>query len=229
MTRLTKRRKLINDKLGNKSVYEPAETISLLKEVSTCKFDETLEMAIRLGIDARKGDQTVRGIIKLPGGSGKKVKIAVFADGEQAQAATEAGADKVGLEDLSELFEKGEASFDIVIATPAAMKIVGKLGKILGPRGIMPNPKDGTVTNEVAKAIEDARGGQARFRNDKQGIIHCAFGKLSMDQDKLLENFYTVIKEIKKLKPSSSKGVYFRSLTISSSMGPGLAINVNSL
>lgn len=229
MVKLTKRRKLINEKVDLQTVYEPAEAIKLLKEVSKCKFDEALEVAVRLGIDARKGDETVRGMVKLPGGLGKTVKIAVFADGDQAKEAEKAGVDKVGMEDLAGFFQKGDINFDVVIATTGAMKIVGKLGKILGPRGLMPNPKDGTVTNEVMKAVMDAQAGQVRFRNDKQGIIHCALGKLSADQEKLLQNFHAVVREVKRLKPSSSRGVYIKNLTISSTMGPGLAINPSLL
>jgi len=227
MTKLTKKRKLIESKIDFSNYYNAIDAIVLLQEAANSKFDETLEMAARLGIDPRKGDQMVRGVVSLPKGSGKKVKIAVFAEGEQAEEAKQA--DHVGMEDLAEGFEKGDLIVDVVISTPAAMKIVGKLGKILGPKGLMPNPKDGTVTNEIAKTVEAAKSGQARFRNDKQGIVHCALGKLSADKNDLLENFETVVKEIKKLKPSSSKGVYLKSLTLSSTMGPGIHINTNQL
>lgn len=227
MVQLTKKRKLIESKIDLSSYYDAIDAIKLLQEAGNRKFDETLEMAARLGIDPRKGDQMVRGVVSLPKGSGKKVKIAVFAEGEQAEEAKQA--DHVGMEDLAEAFEKGDLAVDVVISTPAAMKIVGKLGKILGPKGLMPNPKDGTVTNEITKTVEAAKSGQVRFRNDKQGIIHCALGKLSADKDDLLENFQTVVREIKKLKPSSSKGIYLKSLTLSSTMGPGIHINTNQL
>lgn len=229
MVKLTKRRKIIDSKVGLSSHYNAIGAIKLLKEVTQAKFDETLEMAVRLGIDARKGDEMVRGVVNLPKGSGKKVKVAVFAEGEQAKEAEQAGADRVGMEDLAESFEKGDLVVDTVISTPAAMKVVGKLGKLLGPKGLMPNPKDGTVTSETAKAIKAAKAGQVRFRNDKQGIIHCALGKLSADQNDLLENFQAVVKEIKRLKPSSSKGVYLKSLTLTSTMGPGIHIDTNQL
>lgn len=227
MVQLTKKRKLIESKIDLSNYYDAIDAIKLLQEAGNRKFDETLEMAARLGIDPRKGDQMVRGVVSLPKGSGKKVKIAVFAEGEQAEEAKQA--DHVGMEDLAEAFEKGDLAVDVVISTPAAMKIVGKLGKILGPKGLMPNPKDGTVTNEITKTVEAAKSGQVRFRNDKQGIIHCALGKLSADKDDLLENFQTVVREIKKLKPSSSKGIYLKSLTLSSTMGPGIHINTNQL
>ena len=230
MARLTKKRKLIQSKIDFSNHYNAIDAIELLQEAANSKFDETLEMAARLGIDPRKGDQMVRGVVILPKGSGKKVKIAVFAEGEQAQQAQGAEqADHVGMEDLAEAFEKGNLVVDLVISTPAAMKIVGKLGKTLGPKGLMPNPKDGTVTNEIAKTVEAARSGRVRFRNDKQGIVHCALGKLSADKNDLLENFQTVIREIKRLKPSSSKGVYLKSLALSSTMGPGIHINTNQL
>ena len=229
MARLTKKRKLINERIDLQTYYNVGDAIKLLQEIAQSKFDETLEMAIRLGIDARKGNEMVRGVVNLPGGSGKSVKIAVFAEGEQAKEAEKAGADKVGGEDLAESFGKGTIEFDLVISTPEAMKIVGKLGKVLGPKGLMPNPKDGTVTQEIAKAVSAARTGQVRFRNDKQGIVHCALGKLSANKDDLLKNFHAVVNEIERLKPTSSKGVYLRGLTLSSTMGPGIRINTSLL
>ena len=182
--------------------------MALLKEISSVKFDESVEVAVNLGVDARKSDQQVRGSTVLPKGTGKKVRVAVFAQGDNAKAAEEAGADTVGFEDLAESMQKGDIDFGVVIATPDAMPIVGKLGKVLGPRGLMPNPKVGTVTTDVKQAVENAKGGQVRYRTDKNGIIHCAIGKASFDVDSLIENLNSLLGDLQKAKPSAAKGIY---------------------
>ena len=229
MAKLTKRTKAFREKVEAEKVYSVKEALSLLKEVSAVKFDESVEVAVNLGVDARKSDQQVRGSTVLPKGAGKTVKVAVFAQGAQADAAKTAGADAVGFEDLAEAMQKGDIDYGVVIATPDAMPIVGKLGKVLGPRGLMPNPKVGTVTTDVKQAVENAKGGQVRYRTDKNGIIHCAIGKVSFDVDSLLENLNSLLGDLKKAKPSAAKGVYLKKISLSTTMGPGVQIDQATL
>ena len=229
MARLSKKAKQIREQLGDKAkdVYTPEDAIRLLQKLSTCKFDESLDLAIKLGIDARKGDEMVRGMVSLPCGSGKTVRVAVFAEGEAATQAKDAGADTTGMEDLVKAMEQGDLNYDVVIATPAAMKLVGRLGRVLGPKGLMPNPKDGTVTDNIADAVKGAKAGQVRIRNEKAGIVHCGLGKLGMDAADLAKNFYAILQEVQWLKPKSSKGVYLRRIILSSTMGPGLDVEAS--
>jgi len=229
MAKLTKRTKAFREKVEAEKVYSVKEALSLLKEGSAVKFDESVEVAVNLGVDARKSDQQVRGSTVLPKGTGKTVKVAVFAQGAQADAAKTAGADAVGFEDLAEAMQKGDIDYGVVIATPDAMPIVGKLGKVLGPRGLMPNPKVGTVTTDVKQAVENAKGGQVRYRTDKNGIIHCAIGKVSFDVDSLLENLNSLLGDLKKAKPSAAKGVYLKKISLSTTMGPGVQIDQATL
>ena len=203
--------------------------MQLLKECSTVKFDESVEVAVNLGIDARKSDQGVRGATVLPKGTGKTVRVAVFAQGEQAEAAKAAGADVVGFEDLAESMQAGEMNFDVVVATPDAMPVVSKLGKVLGPRGLMPNPKVGTVNVDAAQAVVNAKAGQVRYRTDKNGIIHCAIGKVSFEVDALKENLESLLADLNKAKPSSAKGIYLKKISLSTTMGPGIAVDQSSL
>ena len=226
MVHLTKREKTIREKLGNRTGPRPInEALDLLKRCSSVKFDETVEVAVNLGIDAKKSDQVVRGSTVLPRGTGKTVRVAVFAQGKNAEAAKEAGADIVGFDDLAARVKSGKIDFDRVIATPDAMKVVGQLGQILGPRGLMPNPKTGTVTADVASAVKAVKGGQVQYRADKAGIVHCVIGKASFDVTALRENFDVLISDLRKAKPSTSKGVYFKKVTLSTTMGPGMAVD----
>lgn len=229
MAKLSKRVKAYADKVEAGKYYPVQDALKLLKEVSSVKFDETVEVAVNLGVDARKSDQQVRGSTVLPKGTGKTVKVAVFAQGEQAEVAKAAGADTVGFEDLGEAMQKGDIDYGVVIATPDAMPIVGKLGKVLGPRGLMPNPKVGTVSNDVKQAVENAKGGQVRYRTDKNGIIHCAIGKVSFDADSLIENLHSLLNDLQKAKPSSAKGIYLKKLSLSTTMGPGVLVDQASL
>lgn len=229
MAKLSKRVKSYQDKVEAGKFYPVKDALDLLKDISSVKFDETVEVAVNLGVDARKSDQQVRGSTVLPKGTGKTVKVAVFAQGENAKAAEAAGADAVGFEDLAESMQKGDIDYGVVIATPDAMPIVGKLGKVLGPRGLMPNPKVGTVTNDVKQAVENAKGGQVRYRTDKNGIIHCAIGKVSFDSDSLIENLHSLLADLKKAKPSAAKGVYLAKVSVSTTMGPGLLVDQASL
>lgn len=229
MTHLTKRQKMINEKIEAGKLYAITDAIRLLKECSTVKFVESVEVAINLGIDARKSEQAIRGATVLPHGAGRTVRVAVFAQGENAKAAEQAGADKVGFEDLADSIEKGNIDFDVLIATPDAMRIVGKLGQILGPKGLMPNPKVGTVTPDVAKAVKNAKSGQAQFRTDKNGIIHCAIGKINFELNALEENLKALLADLKKLKPTGSKGIFLKKITLSTTMGPGLLVDQTSL
>ncbi len=229
MAKLSKRMKLIREKVQPGKVYAMDEAVSLLKELSKTKFLESVEVAVNLGVDPRKSDQVVRSSTVLPHGTGKTVRVAVFAQGANAEVATAAGADRVGFEDLAESMKAGQLDYDVVIATPDAMRLVGQLGRILGPRGLMPNPKVGTVTPNVAEAVRNAKSGQVRYRTDKAGIIHCAIGKLSFETEALRENLRALIADLQKLKPASSKGIYLRKMTISSTMGPGLPIDQASL
>ncbi len=228
MAKLTKRAKAIAEKVVLNKVYSFDEAIDLLKSVSSVKFVESVDVSVGLGIDARKTDQNVRGATVLPNGTGKAVKVAVFTQGPNADAAKEAGADVVGMEDLADQVKKGDFDFDVVIASPDAMRIVGQLGQILGPRGLMPNPKVGTVSPDVAGAVKNAKAGQVRYRNDKAGIIHTTIGRLDFDAAALKQNLEALVADLKKAKPVSAKGVYFRKLSLSSTMGPGLAIDLSS-
>ena len=229
MEKLSKRVNAIRDKVEQTKYYSVLDAVNLLKEVSSVKFDESVEVAINLGVDARKSDQQVRGSTILPKGTGKKIKVAVFAEGENAKVAKAAGADIVGFEDLAETMQKGEVNYGVVIATPDAMPTVGKLGKVLGPRGLMPNPKDGTVTKDIEQAVKNAKIGQVRYKTDKNGIIHCVIGKVSFDTDSLIENLQTLLADLVKIKPSSAKGTYLKKLSLSTTMGPGLLVDQSSL
>ena len=229
MAKLSKRQKAINEKVQAGKLYPIEDAVALLKEVSTVKFGETVDIAVNLGVDAKKSDQVVRGATTLPHGTGSEVRVAVFAQGENADKATAAGADTVGMDDLAEQIKGGNLDFDVVIAEPAAMRVVGQLGTILGPRGLMPNPKTGTVTADIEAAVTNAKAGQVRFRIDKNGIIHGAIGKLTFDARALKENLEALIADLQKGKPSSAKGVYLKKMTLSSTMGPGLAIDQSSL
>ena len=227
---ISKRKQQIKDKIGDARAPRPIdEALDLVKSVASAKFDETVDVAVNLGVDAKKSDQQVRGATVLPHGTGKQVRVALFADGPDADTGREAGADIVGLDDLADDIKGGNMDFDVVIATPATMRVVGQLGQILGPRGLMPNPKVGTVTTDVANAVKNAKAGQVRYRTDNAGIIHCAIGKASFDVTALRENLAAVINDLKKAKPSSSKGVYLRGITVSSTMGPGIAVDKASL
>ncbi len=225
MAGLTKRAKAAREKLEAGKAYPVDEALSLVKELASAKFQETVDVAVNLGVDARKSDQVVRGSTVLPNGTGKTVRVAVFAQGENAAKAEAAGADVVGFEDLAETIKGGDLSFDVVIATPDAMRIVGQLGQILGPRGLMPNPKVGTVTPDVETAVKNAKAGQVRYRIDKAGIIHCPIGKVDFDVAALKENLTALLGDLTKAKPAASKGVYLKKLTVSSTMGPGIGID----
>jgi large subunit ribosomal protein L1 len=229
MAKLSKRAKMIAEKVDAVKAYPMEEAIALLKEVSTIKFKESVDLAVNLGVDARKSDQNVRGSTVLPHGSGKDVRVAVFAQGAAADAAKEAGAEAVGMEELAEQMKGGDLDFGVVIAAPDAMRVVGQLGQVLGPRGLMPNPKVGTVTPDVATAVKNAKAGQARFRTDKNGIIHASVGKLEFEPKAIQENVEALIADLKRLKPSSAKGVYLKKISLSSTMGPGLVIDQSTL
>ena len=229
MAAQSKRNKAIAEKVELGREYSVDDALALLKELATVKFVESVDVSINLGVDARKSDQVVRGATVLPSGSGKVVRVAVFAQGEQAEKAKAAGADEVGMEDLAESIQKGNLDFDVVIASPDTMRVVGKLGTILGPRGLMPNPKSGTVSADVEAAVKNAKAGQVRYRTDKSGIIHCAIGTVDFDVVALKDNLDALLEGLKKLKPSSAKGIYFKKVTVSSTMGPGLTVDVASL
>lgn len=230
MANVGKRLRAIEEKIGEKHVPRPIdEVLQLLKDCSTVKFDEAVEVAVNLGIDPRKSDQSVRGSTVLPHGTGKTVRVALFAEGADADAGREAGADLIGLEDLAEEVQRGNIDFDVAIATPAAMKVVGKLGQVLGPRGLMPNPKVGTVTKEVAAAVNNAKAGQVQFRADKAGIVHCPIGKASFSLEALRTNLEAIIADLDKARPSSAKGIYMKSISLSTTMGPGLTVDKTSL
>jgi large subunit ribosomal protein L1 len=225
MTKLSKKAKMLAEKFDAEAFYSIDEALKALKEVGSKKFDETVEVAMNLGVDPRHADQMVRGMVSLPAGTGKEMKVAVFAKGDKADEALKAGADKVGAEDLMEDMQAGNLDYDRVIATPDMMGVVGRLGKVLGPKGLMPNPKLGTVTPNVAQAVKDAKGGQVEFRVEKQGIIHSGIGKLSFTDDQLKQNFEALTQAIVKAKPSGSKGKYVKKVTLTSTMGPGLKID----
>ena len=229
MAKLTKRAKTIVEKVDADKRYAIDEALQTLKDLSKVKFDESIDVSVNLGIDPRKSDQVVRGATVLPKGTGKTVKVAVFTQGANADAAKEAGADVVGFEDLADQVKKGDFDFDVVIATPDAMRVVGQLGQILGPRGLMPNPKVGTVTPNVADAVKNAKAGQVRYRADKAGIIHSTIGRVSFDVGALKENLDALMADLVKAKPASAKGVYMKKVTVSSTMGPGLAVDTSTL
>lgn len=229
MAKLSKRRQAINAKIQPGKLYPIDEAVSLLKDVSAIKFPETIDVAINLGVDARKSDQVVRGATTLPHGTGKTVRVAVFTQGDNAEKAKAAGADFVGMDDLAEQVKGGMMDFDVVVASPDAMRVVGQLGQVLGPRGLMPNPKTGTVTADVETAVKNAKAGQVRFRTDKNGIIHGAVGSISFEPNAIKENIEALLADLKKAKPASSKGVYLQKITLSSTMGPGLTIDQSSL
>ena len=229
MAKLTKRMRTIREKVEVTKDYEINEAVALLKELATAKFVESVDVAVNLGIDARKSDQNVRGATVLPNGTGRDVRVAVFTQGANAEAAKEAGAELVGMEDLADLVKKGEMNFDVVVASPDAMRVVGQLGQILGPRGLMPNPKTGTVTPNVAEAVKNAKAGQVRYRNDKNGIIHTTIGKVDFTAEQLQQNLEALIVALKKAKPSQAKGVYLKKVTISTTMGAGVSVDQNTL
>ncbi|MGV3001905.1 50S ribosomal protein L1 [Vibrio sp.] len=229
MAKLTKRMKTIREKVDVTKEYDINEAVALLKELATAKFVESVDVAVNLGIDARKSDQNVRGATVLPHGTGREIRVAVFTQGANAEAAKEAGADIVGMEDLAELVKKGEMNFDVVVASPDAMRVVGQLGTILGPRGLMPNPKVGTVTPNVAEAVKNAKAGQVRYRNDKNGIIHTTIGKASFEANQLQENLEALLVALKKAKPSSAKGTFLKKVSISTTMGAGVAVDQATL
>jgi len=229
MAALTKRQKAIGEKVDSDKKYAISDAFSLMKSLSLAKFTESVDVSVSLGVDPRKSDQVVRGSTVLPNGTGKEVRVAVFAQGPAAEAAKEAGADKVGMEDLAEEIKGGNLDFDVVIASPDAMRVVGQLGQILGPRGLMPNPKVGTVTPDVAQAVKNAKGGQVRYRTDKNGIIHASIGKVEFDPTALKENLEALLADLKKAKPSAAKGIYLKKISVSTTMGPGIVVDQGSI
>jgi large subunit ribosomal protein L1 len=229
MVAVAKRMKPWSEKIDSARLYPIDEALALVKQFASAKFDESVDVAVNLGIDATKSDQQVRGSTVLPHGTGKVVRVAVFTSGKNADAAREAGADVVGLEDLAEKVKAGELNFDVVVASPDAMRVVGQLGQILGPRGLMPNPKVGTVTPDVATAVRNAKAGQVRFRADKAGVLHCSLGKASFTPEALKDNLRALLADLQKAKPASSKGVYLRRISVSSTMGPGVGVDQASL
>lgn len=226
---ITKRKKLIEEKVEAGKAYAIEEAVSIITELSTVKFKESIDVAINLGVDPRKSDQVVRGASVLPNGTGKTVRVAVFTQGANAEKAKEAGADVVGMDDLAAEVQQGNLDFDVVIASPDAMRVVGKLGQILGPRGLMPNPKVGTVTPDVAGAVKNAKSGQVRYRTDKAGIIHCSIGQIGFSEEAIKQNVEFLLADLKKAKPASAKGVYVKKITLSSTMGPGLSVDTAGL
>ncbi|SHI28696.1 50S ribosomal protein L1 [Ferrimonas marina] len=229
MAKISKRMRVIREKVEATREYEINEAVALLKELATAKFVESVDVAVNLGVDPRKSDQNVRGATVLPHGTGRDVRVAVFTQGANADAAKEAGADLVGMDELAAQVKAGEMNFDVVIASPDAMRVVGQLGQILGPRGLMPNPKTGTVTPNVAEAVKNAKAGQVRYRNDKNGIIHTTIGKVDFDADKLKENLESLLVALKKAKPASAKGTFIKKVSISTTMGAGVAVDQASL
>jgi len=229
MAKLTKRQKAISEKVEPGKQYSIDEAVALLKDVSSVKFAEGVDIAVNLGIDAKKSDQVVRGATTLPHGTGSEVRVAVFTQGANVEKAQQAGADVVGMDDLAASIKEGNMDFDVVIASPDAMRVVGQLGTILGPRGLMPNPKTGTVTPDVATAVKNAKAGQVRFRIDKNGIIHGIIGKLAFDVAAIKENLEALVNDLKKAKPAAAKGIYLKKMTLSSTMGPGLVLDQSSL
>tara|TARA_A100001011_G_scaffold128811_1_gene135806 strand:+ start:682 stop:1377 length:696 start_codon:yes stop_codon:yes gene_type:complete len=229
MAKLTKKQKLVAEKFDSEKLYALPDALEMLSSISSNKFKEAIDISVNLGVDPRKSDQVVRGATTLPHGTGKEVKVAVFAQGENAEKAENAGADVVGFEDLGEEIKGGKIDFDVLIATPDAMRIVGQLGKVLGPRGLMPNPKTGTVTTDVEVAVKNSKSGQVQFRTDKAGLIHGRVGQLGFTAEQIKENIQALLVDLKKTKPAAAKGVYLKKLTLSSTMGPGLNIDQASL
>jgi large subunit ribosomal protein L1 len=229
MTKLTKKQKTLQEKYDSNKVYSIEEAMEIIQSVKSNKFDESIDISVKLGVDPNKSDQNVRGAVTLPNSLGKEVIVAVFADGDKASAAEAAGADFIGMEDLAEKFQKENLVVDVVISTNAAMKVVGKLGQVLGPKGLMPNPKTGTVSDDVASAIKNVKAGQVRFRTDKNGIIHGSIGRVSFDGSKIKANAVALLEELKKLKPASAKGMYIGNIALSSTMGPGVKISSGDL
>ena len=229
MANVSKRMRAIKEKIDRSRNYPVVDALQLVKETATAKFDESVDVAVNLGVDAKKSDQTVRGSVVLPAGIGKKVRVAVFAQGEKAKQATEAGADIVGFDDLAAKIKEGYMDFDVVIASPDAMKVVGQLGQILGPRGLMPNPKVGTVSADVAGAVKNAKAGQVQYRTDKAGIVQCTIGRASFTPDQLKTNLAALIEALSKAKPQGIKGIYFKKVSLSSTMGAGVRIDTASL
>jgi large subunit ribosomal protein L1 len=229
MAAMSKRRKLAREKINAAISYSVDDALNLVKEFATAKFAESIDVSVNLGVDPRKSDQVVRGSTVLPNGTGKTVRVAVFAQGDNAEKAKAAGADIVGFDDLAEKVKAGEMNFDVVIATPDAMRVVGQLGQILGPRGLMPNPKVGTVTADVETAVRNAKAGQVRYRTDKAGIVHCPIGRSDFEVPALKENLTALLADLKKGKPASAKGIYLKKLTVSSTMGPGVSVDQASI
>ena len=229
MAGLSKRFKALEGKFQRGKIYSPDEALVTVKQTASAKFDESVDVAVNLGVDAKKSDQNVRGSALMPRGTGKTVRVAVFAEGAVAEAAKKAGADIVGFQDLADSIKAGKMDFDVVIASPDAMRIVGQLGQILGPRGLMPNPKVGTVTPNVAKAVENAKAGQVQFRIDKAGIVHCSIGKASFQPEALKENLEALLAALNKAKPATAKGIFIKKLTLSTTMGPGIAVDAGTL
>ncbi|AGY91023.1 50S ribosomal protein L1 [Spiribacter curvatus] len=229
MAKLTKRQRVFEEKIDRSRLYAAEEAFGLLKELATAQFTESIDVAVNLGIDPRKGDQMVRGSTVLPNGTGKTVRVAVFAQGANAEAAEAAGADTVGMDELAERMQGGELNYDVVIASPDAMGVVGKLGRLLGPRGLMPNPRVGTVATDVAEAVQNAKAGQVRYRADRGGLIHCSLGKADFEPQALAQNLQALINDLQKIKPASSKGVYLKRATVSTTMGPGVPVDLGAL
>jgi large subunit ribosomal protein L1 len=229
MARRSKRARELREKVDKDRLHEVSEALGLVKSLANAKFKESVDVSVNLGVDPRKSDQVVRGSTVMPNGTGKDVRVAVFAQGAAADAARAAGAELVGMDDLAEQVKQGQINFDLVVAAPDAMRVVGQLGKILGPRGLMPNPKVGTVTPDVAEAVRKAKAGQVQYRTDKAGIIHCSIGKASFEVDALRQNLEALIADLNKSKPSASKGIYLQKITLSSTMGPGIAVDKASL
>jgi len=229
VAKLTKRQKAIANLVERNKAYAALDAMKLLKQAAKAKFDESVDVAVNLGIDAKKSDQSVRGSVVLPAGTGKKMRVAVFAQGDKAAAAKAAGADIVGMEDLAEQIKAGKMDFDVIIASPDTMRIVGQLGQILGPRGLMPNPKVGTVTPDVATAVKNAKAGQVQYRADKAGIVQCTIGRASFEPEALCENLKALVEALNKAKPAASKGIYLQKLSVSSTMGPGIRVDVASV
>lgn len=229
MAKLTKRQKAIAEKVEFDKAYDISEAVDLLKSLPRAKFVESIDVSVNLGVDPRKSDQVVRGSTVLPNGNGKSVRVAVFAQGPNADAAKEAGADIVGMDDLAAEVKGGMMDFDVVIASPDAMRVVGQLGQVLGPRGLMPNPKVGTVTPNVAEAVKNAKSGQVRYRTDKAGIIHCGIGNVEFETDALVQNLNALVADLVKAKPSAAKGIYLKSISLSTTMGPGIGVDQSTL
>jgi large subunit ribosomal protein L1 len=226
---LTKKQKIISEKLNSEQTYSIEEALQIIQSVKSEKFDESVDISVKLGVDPNKSDQNVRGAVTLPNSLGKEIIVAVFADGDHVNDAEAAGADFVGMDDLADKFQKDEIKVDVVISTNSAMKVVGKLGQVLGPKGLMPNPKTGTVSDDISSAIKNVKAGQVRFRTDKNGIIHGSIGKVSFNGDQIKANAFALIEELKKLKPASAKGVFIGNIALSSTMGPGIKNNSSEL